>query len=312
MFGKENKFDEESSDNSDASSMDVPPPPPQQQPPQPIPPPPPPPVRISIPMPFDQVDEEASIGDIKEEKKNDRPNSFVPLTSPRNEEEEKVEVDEEVDEEQQDPTAYVIDQDPEQTEAAKGWGKKHYEYVVQEREKKKRGRLIAVAIFVGLCLLAGLGIGVGLESREENNVEVPSASAITDPPTAEPSIQATPGDDCTTWVEPSLPCYNNNHTFIQVSFEMCNALPEDYVGIYPFSDELNPEDLGNPTMWIWTCGRKDLDECTAGIFVYSIANLTLGGRLAEGIYQVHLSHRNPGGPYSSEVASRPFNVSREC
>jgi hypothetical protein len=318
MFGKEKKsdalvedkkwefFEDDSSDNSDNSSMDVPPPPPLQQLPQLIPPPPP--ERISTPVPFDEADdEEAPIGDIKEEKKDDRPNSFVPLTSPRNEE--KVEVEEEHS--QQYHTTYVIDQGPKQIEAAE-ISSTHDEYVVQERKNKKRGALIAVAIFVGLCLLAGLAIGVGRKSREENNVEVPSAGAITDPPTADPSIQATPGDDCTTWVEPSLPCYNTNHTFIQVSFEMCSALPEDYVGIYNFSDELDPEDLGIPTMWIWSCGRSNLDECTDGILVYSITNLTLGGRLSEGRYQVHLSHRNPGGPYRSEGASRPFNVSGEC
>jgi hypothetical protein len=350
MFGKENKsdapvkdkkwefFEEESSDNSDDSSMDVPPPPPHQQPPQPVPPPPPhqqpsqpipppppqqqpsqpipppppqqqpsqpfpppPPSRMSTPVPFDEVDEEAPTRDTKEEMKDDIPNSFVPLTFPQNEEQEKVEVEEKEEWPQQNHTAHVIDQEPKQIEAA-DISSTHSEDVVQERKMKKRGTLIAAAIFGGLCLLAGLAIGVSRKSWQENDGEVPSASASTDPPTT----------NCTSWVEPSLPCYNTNHTFIQISFEMCNPLPEDYVGIYRFSDEFDPEDLGNPTMWIWSCGRIDLDDCIDGILVYSVTNLTLKGRLSEGIYQVHLSHRNPGGPFTSEGASRPFNVSGEC
>lgn len=346
MFGREKKssaaekkwefFENDSDNQSDASSMDIPPPPPpsqeeqrqlqrqqvklqrqqqeeeeflQQQPAtklvHALP-------RAPTPVPFDQPDEEQPIGDVvceEEEKKDDQSYSFAPVMSPRKLEDDTVEEgDEEMAEEY--GATYVIDQDPKQIEAAQ-LSSKRYEYVVQERQKK-RGWCIAAAVLIGLCLLAGLAIVLGQQNRDEKNSEVPSSNTGNDQPTGGEPIQEKPGDDCVTWIEPSLLCYDTNHTFIQISFEMCNALPEDYVGVYQYSDGLDPEDLGNPVMWLWSCGRNSLDDCTDGIAVYSISDLTLRGTLAEGRYQVHLSHRNPGGPYRSEGASRPFDVSTLC
>eukprot|EP00980_Cylindrotheca_fusiformis_P007280 scaffold1525_cov142-Cylindrotheca_fusiformis.AAC.80 len=171
-------------------------------------------------------------------------------------------------------------------------------------KNKKRGTSIAIAMFIGLCILAALAIVIGKRNREKD---------ATSPFEREQGVGKPVPQDCQTLVETTVPCYTtNNHTSIDVSFTMCNAEIADYVGIYQYSEDLDPNNLGNPLFWIWSCGLQNFGDCAKDVVVYFATDLAIPGTLEDGTYQVHLSHRNPGGPYVSEGASAPFNVSSTC
>jgi hypothetical protein len=110
--------------------------------------------------------------------------------------------------------------------------------------------------------------------------------ASTDPPTTIDGVSIDPTSDvaCTTWLAPSQTCYPLDHDSIVVSFNMCNPYSEDYVGIYNYHDGLDQENLENPVMWIWSCGRSDLSDCVSGMAIASTADILIGGTLGEGMY----------------------------
>jgi hypothetical protein len=53
-------------------------------------------------------------------------------------------------------------------------------------------------------------------------------------------------------VQSDLVCYAPQ-TSIDISFENCDPLEEDWIGIYGQDPDVDLTNLGGPLTWLWTC-----------------------------------------------------------
>lgn len=132
----------------------------------------------------------------------------------------------------------------------------------------------------------------------------PTKSPSTESPTKAASSAPTK-DDCSSFIWSESSCYKpeiNMHIF----FENCNPFGDDWIGIYQVDPQADLNDLGDPLLWMWTCGSQN---CRGEVFMDT---LIFGGGLQEGRYVAHLIRRNSGGPYASYAASPSFQVDGDC
>jgi hypothetical protein len=103
--------------------------------------------------------------------------------------------------------------------------------------------------------------------------------------TAAPSPAATPhptkNADCTDMVVSDMTCYDRRET-INIAFENCEPEENDWIGIYTEDPHRNLIDVGEPILWLWTCGT---DDCLG--LVYK-DELPLGSGLSPDSYIAYL------------------------
>ncbi len=129
-------------------------------------------------------------------------------------------------------------------------------------------------------------------------------------PTVSPTTLGTASPtNCEDAVNVFSTCYASGEDIV-TALSNCNPLDDDWIGLYPSSDDLN--DLPNPDIWSWACGTQ---FCRESVTTNSIAlNDEHAGNdwpLEEGTYRVILA-RNSAQPYTAYAASSEFRVSESC
>ena len=140
--------------------------------------------------------------------------------------------------------------------------------------------------------------------------------------TPSPTIQATPGDTlqptpdvgCINSITTNKTCYEPNEEIL-VTFRNCEALGNDWIGLYPEGEDL--EVLGNnPGLWVWSCGDQSCRFPVENGFVVLDEDSESGlpwPLQTFGLYQVFLVRRGPyGGPYPGIVGSAEFSIEQDC
>jgi hypothetical protein len=130
-----------------------------------------------------------------------------------------------------------------------------------------------------------------------------------DPADVDPtSAPEAPGDGdttCTTTVQSDLDCYEFQ-TSIDISFDNCEPVEDDWIGIYAQDSNVDLNNLGDPLTWLWNCGSQ---SCRGEVLVDT---LPFGDDLEVGTYVAYMIRRNSGGPYSSYAASSSFDIATTC
>jgi hypothetical protein len=87
---------------------------------------------------------------------------------------------------------------------------------------------------------------------------------------------------------------------IEVVFDNCGPEPDDWVAIYP--DTVNPDDIGEPISWLWSCGNQ---KCRGKnpTNVVSFESFIQPGK-----YKAVLAKRHHSGPYAAKAMSESFEV----
>ena len=101
-------------------------------------------------------------------------------------------------------------------------------------------------------------------------------------------------------------CYSVGED-ISITFEITDAQPRDFIGIYLPGDSMATLPDPSGIHWLWTCGSRSCTS-TDGI---SRAVVTYKDNLEVGMWKVTLAHNN-GPPYVGIVESKSFLVSSAC
>jgi hypothetical protein len=111
-------------------------------------------------------------------------------------------------------------------------------------------------------------------------------------------------DVCKDTIASAQSCYEVGEDII-IAFQNCEPLEDDWVGIYTDDPNRDPNDVGNPSIWLWTCGTQD---CRAEVFADT---LPFDDGLEEGVHVAYLV-RLPASvvePSPSYAVSAPFEIS---
>jgi hypothetical protein len=206
------------------------------------------------------------------------------------------------------------------------------------RGRLARRRLFAATacLFV-LCMILGLAIGIGNNVYKTEDAAQSTSFAgahanqdstqgggasVTPGPTPIPSPEPTPGPtpgpvpeedppaSCTDDIGTNKSCYGLDD-IIWVGFANCNAVHDDWIGIYKVDDIFSSDSLGpRHSMWLWTCESQTLFECrNQGVFGGTIP---FGGGLPVGRYQAFLVRANSNDEYVPYASSAEFEFSNSC
>ena len=101
-------------------------------------------------------------------------------------------------------------------------------------------------------------------------------------------------------------CYSVGED-ISITFEITDAQPRDFIGIYLPGDSMATLPDPSGIHWLWTCGSRSCTS-TDGI---TRATVTYKDNLEVGMWKAVLVHNN-GPPYVGIVESKSFLVSSAC
>ena len=168
-------------------------------------------------------------------------------------------------------------------------------------------------------------------SSEPSSPPMPSSAPTTDEPSSTPTATVTEAPSMMPTIQPIVPttpqptrcenfievdgCVDELTQFITVNFANCEPEEDDWVAIYPA--DRNPQDLGDPILWAWTCGDQSCrGEEREGTVIFQREFFDFNGPYEWPLsrredYIVHILRRNRGGPYSS-FADANLNVRRSC
>jgi hypothetical protein len=136
---------------------------------------------------------------------------------------------------------------------------------------------------------------------ESSTTLSPTSPDIDDSSTLEPT-------GCIDMVEMSQTCYDSGSgTTIRISYENCNPVVGDWIGMYSNPDEINPLELEEPDVWIYTCGDRDCFD----LYEFGNVRFSFGSSLPEGPYGAYLVREGTAPPYAS-FAMTTFVVSSNC
>ena len=92
---------------------------------------------------------------------------------------------------------------------------------------------------------------------------------------------------------------------LKVAFENSSLEQRDVVGIFPADSNL--KQLGDPLLWLRTCGDQKCEVLTFGDIDHGV--LSFGTySLSDGIYIAVLGRQRPNGEILAAIASEPFRV----
>ena len=91
---------------------------------------------------------------------------------------------------------------------------------------------------------------------------------------------------------------------IVVSFNNCNPEPDDWIGVY--AADADPNDLGDPLVWLWACGNQDCEESVLQ------GNATFFEARGSGAFKVFMVRRNSGGIYKAYGIGDQFWLATTC
>lgn len=129
----------------------------------------------------------------------------------------------------------------------------------------------------------------------------PPTPLITPPPTPAPG-------QCVDAIQITKPCFTVGEVII-ANFRNCNAVGNDWVGIYPESVQAGQH--FNPYLWKWTCNSQSCFEAIVRGTVFLDINAAGASQwpLAEGTYRAWLFARGgDGGAYPAKAGSNTFIV----
>jgi hypothetical protein len=174
---------------------------------------------------------------------------------------------------------------------------------------------VSLACLLVLCMILGLAVGVsnnndgsGTAGDSFASIRDPGAGADTGSEAEAPDVADT-AETCTPKIAADADCYLPM-TMMRIAFENCDALHDDWVGIYNLAtvdpDSSNLRD--KESMWLWTCNSQVLcnEESTF------LDELPFGGGLPAGVYFAALVRRNEDGPFSAYAVSESWTVSENC
>ena len=121
--------------------------------------------------------------------------------------------------------------------------------------------------------------------------------------TFNPSLSLHPTGCTNATISTDKSCYINGDNII-VSFENCDPLPNDWIGVYPSGT--NSSDLGNPLAWVWACGDQACSKAVAS------GEATLYGVKGHGIFELFLVRHSASTPYHPYAESNTFQVAFTC
>mmetsp|Transcript_9438 Transcript_9438/g.15006 ORF Transcript_9438/g.15006 Transcript_9438/m.15006 type:complete len:313 (+) Transcript_9438:79-1017(+) len=123
--------------------------------------------------------------------------------------------------------------------------------------------------------------------------------------TAGPTESLAPTANCTDSVASDMECYDRRET-IKIEFTNCDPEDDDWVGIYAKDPYRNLTDVGDPILWLWTCGS---DDCSGEVYADT---LEFGGLSHSGNYIAYLVRYEKDEPYVAYASSEVFRVSSCC
>ena len=131
--------------------------------------------------------------------------------------------------------------------------------------------------------------------------KVPTAAPTTQPTMAQPLSPAPSA--CVFSISTGRDCYTNGENVV-VDFVDCNALFDDWIGVYASGPNLI--DLGTPIAWVWTSGDQFAQ------FPVSSGNITFSQARGNGVFQVVLARNHKSPPYTALAVSNKFQLAATC
>jgi hypothetical protein len=98
-------------------------------------------------------------------------------------------------------------------------------------------------------------------------------------------------------------CYENGGDIV-VFFDNCNAIFDDWVGVYVSGSDLTLMD--EPIAWVWTSGDQFMQRPV------SSGNITFFEARGNGTFQVVLARNRAGPPYRAHGVSNEFRLQDSC
>lgn len=148
----------------------------------------------------------------------------------------------------------------------------------------------------------------GQQGEDTQSPTVTPAEAPTVSPTPLDTADASPSDPggCVDAVEMSQSCYESGST-LRISYENCDPVVGDWIGVYSNPDAINPSELDEPDIWIYTCGDSNCFD----LYESGQVRFSFGSPLPEGTYGAYLVREAPAPPYAS-IAMTTFEISTNC
>jgi hypothetical protein len=135
----------------------------------------------------------------------------------------------------------------------------------------------------------------------------PTSSATTATPQATNAPTAAPTSSAPTLCEAALStdkeCYENGSDVV-VFFNNCNALFDDWVGVYAAGTVFSV--LDEPIAWVWTAGDQFMQRPV------SSGNITFSEARGAGNFQVVIARNRQGPPYRAYGVSTEFRLADNC
>jgi hypothetical protein len=141
------------------------------------------------------------------------------------------------------------------------------------------------------------------EETESPTVTETEASTTSSPTPLETTLDPT---GCVDVVEMDRICYDSGD-MIRISFENCDPVVGDWIGLYRNPDAIDPAELEEPDIWAYTCGNRDCFD----LYEFGELRFSFGSSLPEGTYGTYMVREALSPPYSS-FAMTTFEVSGNC
>lgn len=133
------------------------------------------------------------------------------------------------------------------------------------------------------------------------------------PPTSDPTPNPTPAPtQCQDKIEISKNCYERGED-IKVNFFTCDPIDSDWVGLYDSSE--NPYELGDPLLWLWSCGNQNCQEeiPRGAVYLDDESEGESKWPVKKGSYKVFMVRgASQGGAYRSFAESREIEIADKC
>jgi hypothetical protein len=133
------------------------------------------------------------------------------------------------------------------------------------------------------------------------------------PPTSDPTPNPTPAPaQCEDKIEIAKNCYERGED-IKVNFFTCDPIDNDWLGLYDSSE--NPYELGDPLLWLSSCGNQNCQEeiPRGAVYLDDKSEGRSEWPVKEGSYKVFIARRGPQvGPYRSFAESREIRIAENC
>lgn len=132
-------------------------------------------------------------------------------------------------------------------------------------------------------------------------VPAPTTASPTDKTT--PSPTANTSDSCESSISANGSCFQNGDDIL-VTFTNCNALSDDWIGVYPAS--LDFTSLQEPIAWVWTTGDQEQQAAVES------GTITFFDVQGSGNFQLALIRNGNGPPFSAHAVSNEFQLAQQC